>query len=310
MKGYYDKIVPTQLSKLLKKLDPEAKIEAHNLDTRSPADKKMGLPEGQSINTVRAQSIRITPKMRESIKRGLPTYADGGAVDDEDEGLTAYHGSPYDFEQFDTSKIGTGHGTQAYGHGLYLAESEPIAKGYADAAEDKYSPNSIAVRMLKGWGSHETAIQKQKEHIQKLEGSHNEDFIAPYRGALQILESGTTPKVGHMYEVRIKAHPDHFLDWNAPLNEQSEYVKNAFSERAGLFEPGTSYDGKGLYRIFEDMHGDDSARASQELAKAGIKGIKYFAHALSEGSQNYVVFNHDHVQVKRKYAQGGAIDET
>jgi hypothetical protein len=34
MKGYYDKIVPNQLSKLVKKLDPEAKIGTHDLITK------------------------------------------------------------------------------------------------------------------------------------------------------------------------------------------------------------------------------------------------------------------------------------
>jgi hypothetical protein len=34
MKGYYDEIVPNQLSKLVKKLDPEAKIGAHDIVTR------------------------------------------------------------------------------------------------------------------------------------------------------------------------------------------------------------------------------------------------------------------------------------
>jgi hypothetical protein len=44
--------------------------------------------------------------------------------------LTVYHGSPHKFEKFDSSKIGTGEGAQAYGHGLYLAESPEVAKGY------------------------------------------------------------------------------------------------------------------------------------------------------------------------------------
>src|SRR5258706_8248564 len=33
--------------------------------------------------------------------------------------ITAYHGSPHDFDRFDLSRIGTGEGAQAYGHGLY-----------------------------------------------------------------------------------------------------------------------------------------------------------------------------------------------
>jgi len=47
--------------------------------------------------------------------------------------IRAYHGSPHSFDRFDASKIGTGEGAQAYGHGLYFAEAEPVAKGYRDA---------------------------------------------------------------------------------------------------------------------------------------------------------------------------------
>src|SRR4029079_2118814 len=43
--------------------------------------------------------------------------------------IRAYHGSPHDFDKFDLSKIGTGEGAQAYGHGLYFAENEGAATG-------------------------------------------------------------------------------------------------------------------------------------------------------------------------------------
>ena len=46
--------------------------------------------------------------------------------------IRAYHGSPYSFDKFDLSKIGSGEGAQAFGHGLYLAEAEPTAKYYRD----------------------------------------------------------------------------------------------------------------------------------------------------------------------------------
>lgn len=45
-------------------------------------------------------------------------------------GIKAYHGSPYDFDKFDASKIGTGEGAQAYGHGLYFAENPEVAGSY------------------------------------------------------------------------------------------------------------------------------------------------------------------------------------
>ena len=46
-------------------------------------------------------------------------------------GAIVYHGSPHKFDKFDSSKIGTGEGAQAYGHGLYLAESPGVAESYA-----------------------------------------------------------------------------------------------------------------------------------------------------------------------------------
>jgi len=51
---------------------------------------------------------------------------------------TVWHGSPHRFDKFDASKIGTGEGAQAYGHGLYFAESPDVAKSYRTAlAPDK-----------------------------------------------------------------------------------------------------------------------------------------------------------------------------
>jgi hypothetical protein len=47
--------------------------------------------------------------------------------------LIAFHGSPHSFDTFDASKIGTGEGAQAYGHGLYFADNEAVARGYRDA---------------------------------------------------------------------------------------------------------------------------------------------------------------------------------
>jgi hypothetical protein len=47
------------------------------------------------------------------------------------QGIRAYHGSPHDFDRFDLNKIGTGEGAQAYGHGLYFAENEGVARGIA-----------------------------------------------------------------------------------------------------------------------------------------------------------------------------------
>ena len=100
MKGYYDKIVPTQLSKLLKKLDPEAKI---GQDAIGSGKYEVVLPNGKVIieypekvsadiiarkypgatvrqNSLEVPSITITPKMRENIMKGQAAFSEGGEV--------------------------------------------------------------------------------------------------------------------------------------------------------------------------------------------------------------------------------------
>jgi hypothetical protein len=102
MKGYYDKIVPNQLSKLVKKLDPEAKVEMGRLpvegrnksasDIASELNMSIeqinALPDAEKralIGSVRhsiaAPSLTITPKMREAIMKGQSAYAEGGKVE-------------------------------------------------------------------------------------------------------------------------------------------------------------------------------------------------------------------------------------
>jgi hypothetical protein len=49
---------------------------------------------------------------------------------DEIEGL--YHGSPYEFNKFTTSKMSTGEGNQTFGWGLYFTDLRDIAKYYAE----------------------------------------------------------------------------------------------------------------------------------------------------------------------------------
>lgn len=69
--------------------------------------------------------------------------------------MTAYHGTPHKFlptaknplGEFDLSKIGTGEGAQAYGHGIYLAENKEIAEHYANVLKD---PDDLADMTLGG----------------------------------------------------------------------------------------------------------------------------------------------------------------
>jgi hypothetical protein len=50
-------------------------------------------------------------------------------------GMVVWHGSPHKFSKFDSSKIGTGEGSQAYGVGHYTAESPDVARSYSVMAQ-------------------------------------------------------------------------------------------------------------------------------------------------------------------------------
>lgn len=76
---------------------------------------------GLLADAARVSGADLTPVGSIKIPKGLMA---------EEPGITAYHGSPYDFDKFQLDKIGTGEGAQAYGHGLYFTDSEDIAKFY------------------------------------------------------------------------------------------------------------------------------------------------------------------------------------
>ncbi len=47
-------------------------------------------------------------------------------------GITLYHGSTRDFDQFDSSQAGTGHGSSSFGKGAYLGDDPSVAQHYID----------------------------------------------------------------------------------------------------------------------------------------------------------------------------------
>ena len=261
------------------------------------------------------------------------TKADGGALTD-DEGITAYHGSPHDFDYFDTDAIGTGEGVQAYGHGLYFAQNEDVAKGYRDRLSG-YHPGDVKIgdEQHPHWARREIAnafaklgydpetsvisahyIDEHKGDLNKAVGETwlNENIPDSVNEAL--LKAEYAKSAGHMYEVHIDAHPDHLLDWDRPIVEQPHMmslIKNSHVKFLGdlLNEEGHSITGKDLYEKISNVYNPEDA--SSMMNSSGIKGIKYL-DAGSRGdnedpTHNYVVFNHDHVRVRRKYEWGGAV---
>ena len=76
MMNYYDKMVPNQLSKLVKRLDPDAKVGL--TDVMLPQGTGPGM--GHNNPPFEAPGLTITPKMREAIMKGQTDFAEGGHV--------------------------------------------------------------------------------------------------------------------------------------------------------------------------------------------------------------------------------------
>jgi hypothetical protein len=172
-------------------------------------------------------------------------------------GIKAYHGSPHDFDAFDLSKIGTGEGAQAYGHGLYFAQNEKVAKGYRDALSpkwDSYVEGSkakdlgqktweVADRMASLGMTPEQFLQHRIDQVAGAKAANNpmradiaQDILNEERPIIESLLGKKVDKGpgGRMYEVNINADPEHFLDWDKPLSEQNAALQKLTPENMGL----------------------------------------------------------------------------
>lgn len=183
--------------------------------------------------------------------------------------MTVYHGSPHDFDRFDMSKIGTGEGAQAYGHGLYVAESPDVAKTYrfqagATGFGGTYAVHPSDVEKLRplidgsnglGAGAIEDVISgippnDVKRGLQSMlkMGEIDEKELSGAMDALSKAESLLANRKGALYTVDL---PDsaiaNMLDWDAPLSQQPESVRKAL--RAAMPMPDPVEVAGGSWRV-------------------------------------------------------------
>lgn len=208
---------------------------------------------GVPANALGSAGAKAPQTLAEALRTATPTRIENP--------IRAYHGSPHDFDKFDLSKIGTGEGAQAFGHGLYFAEAEPVARQYRDklskadvvsdySAAKPDSPEAIvnarlanaregAAALNTNGASYDVdayAISRTRADIEQgLQAAVERGDFSTYQALNdqrltldRIVESGVAFKpTGKMYEVAIHAPRDKFLDWDKPLSQQSEAVRKA-----------------------------------------------------------------------------------
>lgn len=193
-----------------------------------------------------------------------PTPVGAGAPAATAEGLgdigmiKAYHGSPHSFGEFNMSKIGTGEGAQAYGHGLYFAGNEGTARGYRDTlsplnvtaggvpVKELNPPKTVAMelpyigqpgapasfgewadRLSNSVGHFENEARGvlRDRHATAGDKTYAVNRLKEINDSVAWLRAHADQPIsfkrdGHMYEVNINAKPNNLLDWDKPLEKQ------------------------------------------------------------------------------------------
>jgi len=174
----------------------------------------------------------------------------------------AWHGTPHEFDKFDISKIGSGEGAQAYGHGLYFSSQKDIAEWYR-----KNLSSGQPLTFRHGEGPELSPIETLREYFKPgriVNGYGGPDKVLEFRAGgpngwavkvqrvfrksgdpiqyeqprwhstqpndtelIKVLSAeGWTPKEkGRLYQVELAPDEHQMLDWDKPLSEQSAYVK-------------------------------------------------------------------------------------
>jgi len=289
-------------------------------DTREPStfERIMASPQGQQLNFL-ANFIGPGPKAPRP-------------------GIRAYHGSPHDFDRFDMSKIGTGEGAQAFGHGLYFAENESVAKAYRDAL----SQDALGVVARGRLRQFEGDIDKALEYMRGNNRPNEAEALSQLKAV-----KAQGMKSGRMYEVNINVDPEDFLDWDKPISQQSDKVRVALHKKidqsaaeadaAGhgwaksaweALQGPSDLDGDVFLRAVGDRltrdpktgegiggHFNDKGHPSPQLASkflndANIPGVRYLdqgSRPAGRGSRNYVLFRDDIIDIVRKYGMTAAV---
>jgi len=206
--------------------------------------------------------------------------------------LDVYHGSPHTFPptpknplgEFDASKIGTGEGAQAFGHGIYTAESPNVARGYAEQLSTAKGPlGDVAKYWRKNGGESAFRAFAKDAGLPPAEIENTANVIR---------------NTGNLYKVDL---PDEkiakMLDFDKHLSEQPKAVQDILlryqKEIGGSF--GTGEQTLKAIAFERRMKGlDDSpAAVAQQLKEMGIPGVQYLdagSRSVAKGTRNFVVF--------------------
>jgi hypothetical protein len=217
------------------------------------------------------------------------------------QGVVAYHGSPYEFNEFDLSHIGTGEGEQAFGAGHYFTTNRNIAEWYAKKLADnglseysidgrhiivdpfwKYGVNyyakdgkplsemeGLTIYLLRHFGNDKKEVadlvQKQINHEAHVEVLSDLDTSKLYELHNYLLEHDIgLVKKRNLYKVELNPNKnDLWLEYDNPLKEQPQDVQNAIKNLNLGIDNDKLMDMRGqeIYQALMDSTGKNGKEA-------------------------------------------------
>jgi hypothetical protein len=268
-------------------------------------------------------------KTIDDVLAGNPVQVDHIITPEQAKYIEAWHGTPHDFESFDVSNIGTGEGAQSYGHGLYFAENEAVAGEYKAQIVRYSDPSGNILTLNKDQRDIAELLAANKGDVEATRHAiAKRDYAPSDRGAvLNDLETvkDLKPIEGNLYRVRINVDHEHILDWDKPISEQSDLVKDALAkiERENAPGPSSSWnlgrqlellrehriskgqssdvDAGQFFELMEGVYGE--VETSKMLSNAGVRGVKYLdqgSRTEGDGTRNFVIFDDKDVEITHK----------
>jgi hypothetical protein len=246
--------------------------------------------------------------------------------------LTVFHGSPHKFSKFDASKIGTGEGAQAYGHGIYLAENPEIARSYQKtlsgfeqpfiqfgkskiAGQDLSDLDLEALKYLEIGQRNAGQFPHNTLYYAKQAAKSKPDVINRLDEFGRDVKFGYEKNQGAFYKADL---PDEeiakMLDWDKPLSQQPEAIQKIAKEYGLTKNASGTGEAKGSY-IYQSLatrlaqppfneknpFSSGAPAASERLRELGVPGIRYLdqrSRGDVKGTSNFVVFPGEESKVR------------
>lgn len=270
--------------------------------TRQPDNRIAGLL-GESVGGV---APLLAAAKAPQIASGLLTMGENMAARptlNPQTGAIVWHGSPHKFDAFDSSKIGTGEGAQAYGHGLYLAENPAVAKDYAGALSAAKANRPVGnVDLTQAYQNlpndvPETLLAARRDFralndAGELSAADRRDFLTAVKNNFTASQNGALYKVDLPDE-----HIAKMLDWDSTLSKQPHVVNALQAEgyAPDYINQFLDHPGSEIYKsLAGGEHIEDYRKqASGVLQANGIPGIRYLdggSRGAGSGTSNFVVF--------------------